>query len=77
MAKIEEVHLHVGDNLQVIDETDERPMGTFEVRQVREHDYYAIAVDVDPMWEGYVRQEERRELYPPMNAVARLMRRSG
>jgi hypothetical protein len=76
VSKHEEVHLQVGDNLQIVDESDERSMGTFLIRQVRQNDYYAIAVDIDSAWEGYIRQEARREQYPPMNAVARLIRRS-
>lgn len=76
VAKIKEVHLQMGDHLRVIDETDGRPMGVFRVQRERQDDYFALGLEVDPMWLGSVRQDGRREQYPPMNAVARLMQRS-
>lgn len=76
VEKTNEVRLEVGDKLQVIDERDEKLMGVFEVRREREQDYFALGMEVDANWAGLVHQEGRREQYPPVNAVARLVRRS-
>lgn len=75
VSKVEEIHLKVGDNLQVIDETDDRQMGIFRVHREREQDYFALKVEIDPMWLGSIREDGRREQYPPMNAIVRLKQR--
>jgi hypothetical protein len=76
VAKTEEVHLQIGDHLRVTDETDDRPMGVFKVQRERQHDYFALGLEMDPIWLGSVHEDGRRQQYPPMNAVVRLIRRS-
>lgn len=77
VAKHEETKLYRGDTLQVLGVEDDKRWGTFTVTQDREHDYYALGIDVDPLWRGSVYQDGSRQQYPPPGVVAKLVQRSG
>lgn len=61
--------LLVGDQLIVVDIRDALPMGLFEITQVRENEYYAVGNCLDPMFEGYVRQEGLVTMIPNAGAL--------
>lgn len=66
--------LEVGHRVRVIDTQDGGIMGVFEVNEVRSDGYRARQTgDVDPIWLGFVHQNNKAETSAPPNTIALLM----
>jgi excisionase family DNA binding protein len=64
------ITLTQGNNLLIIDTIAWQLKGVFGVGEERQDEYDAVAIqDVDPIWEGYVRQENRPSAPSDMIAV--------
>lgn len=62
--------LSIGDKLSVVDLDDAMMLGVFEVMQIRTSDYYARASGfVDPLFSGYIRQQQQTEMLPNIVAM--------
>lgn len=64
-----ESNLSTGEKIRVIDSRDGMPMGIFEVTGRAKGGYYAMGIDVDPVWLGQVRSLTETEVTPGLLAI--------
>ena len=82
-AKIQNSHVYISvtkgpkpkltddDQLWVIDITDLRLMGIFQVAQETASEYYAVSIGgIDPLWKGEIHQQGEVHMFPNMTAIS-------
>ncbi|HEY0766261.1 MAG TPA: hypothetical protein VGD61_28020 [Pyrinomonadaceae bacterium] len=60
--------LHIGHKVRVIDFTDGKLMGTFEITQIAPYRAKALG-DLNPVWSGYLHQAGAESSAPPNSAA--------
>ncbi len=63
------LNLKEGNKIVVIDRRDSVYLGQFEITEVLKSECFAVGIKVDPVWQGYVRQEGETTIMPNIAAI--------